>query len=85
MEAVAKGHYEKTLLRKRGLEPWKRLRVQSKQNTEVMSPSWRLPQLGSRLSQTARMPRQALRELSDLKARTITTLSVYISLVQVRV
>ncbi|NP_001414694.1 coiled-coil domain containing 191 [Rattus norvegicus] len=35
LEAVAKGHYEKTLLRKRGLEPWKRLRVQSKQNTEV--------------------------------------------------
>ncbi|GAB1300287.1 Coiled-coil domain-containing 191 [Apodemus speciosus] len=34
LEAVAKGHYEKFLLRKKGLEPWKRLRMQSKQNVE---------------------------------------------------
>ncbi|XP_029400194.1 coiled-coil domain-containing protein 191 [Mus pahari] len=35
LEAVAKGHYERVLLRKKGLEPWKRLRMQSKHNVEV--------------------------------------------------
>lgn len=35
LEAVAKGHYERVLLRKKGLEPWKRLRMQSKHNIEV--------------------------------------------------
>lgn len=45
LEAVAKGHYERVLLRKKGLEPWKRLRMQSKHNIEVMSPSWYQPQV----------------------------------------
>ncbi|XP_053774343.1 coiled-coil domain-containing protein 191 isoform X2 [Desmodus rotundus] len=35
LEAVAKDHYESVLLRKKGLEPWKRLRIQSKQNMQV--------------------------------------------------
>ncbi|XP_007946042.1 coiled-coil domain-containing protein 191 [Orycteropus afer afer] len=35
LEAVAKEHYEKVVLRKIGLEPWKRLRMQSKQNIQV--------------------------------------------------
>ncbi|XP_075819220.1 coiled-coil domain-containing protein 191 isoform X1 [Microtus pennsylvanicus] len=35
LEAVAKDHYEKVLLRKKGLEPWKRLRMQSKESMEV--------------------------------------------------
>ncbi|XP_054433257.1 coiled-coil domain-containing protein 191 [Pteronotus mesoamericanus] len=35
LEAVAKDHYERVLLRKKGLEPWKRLRIQSKQNMQV--------------------------------------------------
>ncbi|XP_004475672.2 coiled-coil domain-containing protein 191 isoform X2 [Dasypus novemcinctus] len=35
LEAIAKEHYEKVLLRKNGLEPWKRLRMQSKQNIQV--------------------------------------------------
>lgn len=35
LEAVAKDHYEKILLKKKGLEPWKKLRMQSKQNTEI--------------------------------------------------
>ncbi|XP_047419364.1 coiled-coil domain-containing protein 191 [Sciurus carolinensis] len=35
LEAVAKEHYKKLLLRNKGLEPWKRLRMQSKQNTQV--------------------------------------------------
>ncbi|XP_012507695.1 PREDICTED: coiled-coil domain-containing protein KIAA1407 homolog isoform X1 [Propithecus coquereli] len=35
LEAVAKEHYKKVLLRKKGLEPWKRLRMQSKQNMQV--------------------------------------------------
>ncbi|KAL6038563.1 hypothetical protein STEG23_023222 [Scotinomys teguina] len=35
LETVAKDHYEKVLLRTRGLEPWKKLRMQSKQSTEV--------------------------------------------------
>uniref|UniRef100_A0A8C3YKZ9 Coiled-coil domain containing 191 n=1 Tax=Catagonus wagneri TaxID=51154 RepID=A0A8C3YKZ9_9CETA len=35
LEAIAKEHYEKVLLRKKGLEPWKRLRLQSKQNIQV--------------------------------------------------
>ena len=56
LEAVAKGHYEKFLLRKKGLEPWKRLRVQSKQNAEVISPSLYQPQLGSMLSSIAWTP-----------------------------
>uniref|UniRef100_A0A452RVN3 Coiled-coil domain containing 191 n=1 Tax=Ursus americanus TaxID=9643 RepID=A0A452RVN3_URSAM len=35
LEAVAKEHYERMLLRKKGLEPWKRLRMKSKQNIQV--------------------------------------------------
>uniref|UniRef100_M3XMH8 Coiled-coil domain containing 191 n=1 Tax=Mustela putorius furo TaxID=9669 RepID=M3XMH8_MUSPF len=35
LEAVAKEHYERMLLRKKGLEPWKRLRLQNKQNIQV--------------------------------------------------
>ncbi|KAM8771275.1 coiled-coil domain-containing protein 191 isoform 2-T2 [Rhynchonycteris naso] len=35
LEAIAKDHYERVLLRKKGLEPWKRLRIQSKQNIQV--------------------------------------------------
>ncbi|XP_011375501.2 coiled-coil domain-containing protein 191 [Pteropus vampyrus] len=35
LEAIAKDHYERVLLRKKGLEPWKRLRMQSKQNVQV--------------------------------------------------
>lgn len=35
LEAIAKDHYERVLLRKKGLEPWKRLRMQSKQNIQV--------------------------------------------------
>ncbi|XP_012643011.2 coiled-coil domain-containing protein 191 isoform X4 [Microcebus murinus] len=35
LEAVAKEHYKKVLLRRKGLEPWKRLRIQSKQNMQV--------------------------------------------------
>ncbi|XP_076974446.1 coiled-coil domain-containing protein 191 isoform X2 [Tamandua tetradactyla] len=35
LEAIAKEHYEKVLLRKKGLEPWKKLRMQSKQNIQV--------------------------------------------------
>uniref|UniRef100_A0A8D2BDY8 Coiled-coil domain containing 191 n=1 Tax=Sciurus vulgaris TaxID=55149 RepID=A0A8D2BDY8_SCIVU len=35
LEAVAKEHYKKLLLRNKGLEPWKKLRMQSKQNTQV--------------------------------------------------
>ncbi|XP_024591161.1 coiled-coil domain-containing protein 191 isoform X3 [Neophocaena asiaeorientalis asiaeorientalis] len=35
LEAIAKEHYESVLLRKKGLEPWKRLRMQSKQNLQV--------------------------------------------------
>lgn len=35
LEAVARDHYEKVLLRKKGLEPWKRLRMQSKESMEV--------------------------------------------------
>ncbi|XP_052596688.1 coiled-coil domain-containing protein 191 isoform X1 [Peromyscus californicus insignis] len=42
LEAVAKDHYEKVLLRKRGLEPWKRLRMQSKQNIEVAEEHYSL-------------------------------------------
>nr|XP_054102051.1 coiled-coil domain-containing protein 191 [Callithrix jacchus] len=34
LEAIAKEHYEGVLLRKKGLEPWKRLRMQSKQNLQ---------------------------------------------------
>ncbi|XP_049641716.1 coiled-coil domain-containing protein 191 [Suncus etruscus] len=37
LEAVAKEHYEKVLLRKKGLEPWKNLRMQSKLNLQVAS------------------------------------------------
>ncbi|VTJ79594.1 Hypothetical predicted protein [Marmota monax] len=37
LEAVATEHYKKLLLRKKGLEPWKRLRMQSKQNTQYMT------------------------------------------------
>ncbi|XP_043729978.1 coiled-coil domain-containing protein 191 isoform X6 [Cervus elaphus] len=35
LEAIAKEHYERVLLRKKGLEPWKRLRMQSVQNLKV--------------------------------------------------
>ncbi|XP_029424033.1 coiled-coil domain-containing protein 191 isoform X3 [Nannospalax galili] len=42
LEAVAKEHYEKVLLRKKGLEPWKRLRMQSRQNTEVAEEHYSL-------------------------------------------
>ncbi|XP_047647981.1 coiled-coil domain-containing protein 191 isoform X6 [Phacochoerus africanus] len=35
LDAIAKEHYKKVLLRKKGLEPWKRLRMQSKQNIQV--------------------------------------------------
>ncbi|XP_066202899.1 coiled-coil domain-containing protein 191 isoform X1 [Saccopteryx leptura] len=35
LEAIAEDHYERVLLRKKGLEPWKRLRIQSKQNFQV--------------------------------------------------
>ncbi|XP_073087749.1 coiled-coil domain-containing protein 191 isoform X2 [Manis javanica] len=35
LEAIAKEYYERVLLRKKGLEPWKRLRMQSKQNIQV--------------------------------------------------
>ncbi|MBZ3875201.1 Coiled-coil domain-containing protein, partial [Sciurus carolinensis] len=37
LEAVAKEHYKKLLLRNKGLEPWKRLRMQSKQNTQYVT------------------------------------------------
>ncbi|KAK7821207.1 hypothetical protein U0070_000153 [Myodes glareolus] len=37
LEAVAKDHYEKVLLRKKGLEPWKRLRMQSKESIECVN------------------------------------------------
>nr|XP_008521425.1 PREDICTED: coiled-coil domain-containing protein KIAA1407 homolog isoform X1 [Equus przewalskii] len=35
LEAIAKKHYERVSLRKKGLEPWKRLRMQSKQNIQM--------------------------------------------------
>ncbi|KAJ1070927.1 PREDICTED: coiled-coil domain-containing protein 191 [Capra hircus] len=35
LEAIAKEHYERVLLRNKGLEPWKRLRMRSKQNLQV--------------------------------------------------
>ncbi|KAM4888296.1 coiled-coil domain-containing protein 191 [Thomomys bottae] len=35
LEAVAKEHYKIVLLRKNGLEPWKKLTMQSKQNIQV--------------------------------------------------
>lgn len=35
LDTIAKEHYKKVLLRKKGLEPWKRLRMQSKQNIQV--------------------------------------------------
>ncbi|XP_023373590.1 coiled-coil domain-containing protein 191 [Otolemur garnettii] len=35
LEAVAKEHYNKVLLRKKGLEPWKRLRMRSKENMQL--------------------------------------------------
>nr|XP_012319411.1 coiled-coil domain-containing protein 191 isoform X2 [Aotus nancymaae] len=34
LEAIAKEHYKGFLLRKKGLEPWKRMRMQSKQNLQ---------------------------------------------------
>ncbi|KAF5923973.1 hypothetical protein HPG69_010404 [Diceros bicornis minor] len=37
LEAIAKEHYERVLLRKKGLEPWKRLRMQSKQNIQYLT------------------------------------------------
>ncbi|XP_048202603.1 coiled-coil domain-containing protein 191 isoform X2 [Perognathus longimembris pacificus] len=37
LEAVAKEHYKIVLLRKKGLEPWKRLRMQSKQNIQYVT------------------------------------------------
>lgn len=35
LEAAAKDHYKNVLLRKKGLEPWKKLRQQSRQNIQV--------------------------------------------------
>ncbi|XP_060273838.1 coiled-coil domain-containing protein 191 isoform X2 [Ovis aries] len=35
LETIAKEHYERVLLRNKGLEPWKRLRMRSKQNLQV--------------------------------------------------
>ncbi|XP_004606843.2 coiled-coil domain-containing protein 191 isoform X1 [Sorex araneus] len=35
LEALAREHYERVLLRKKGLEPWKKLRLQSEQNLQV--------------------------------------------------
>ncbi|XP_011938539.1 PREDICTED: coiled-coil domain-containing protein KIAA1407 homolog isoform X2 [Cercocebus atys] len=37
LEAIAKEHYQGVLLRKKGLEPWKTLRMQSKQNVQYMT------------------------------------------------
>ncbi|KAM7322076.1 hypothetical protein ACRRTK_018917 [Alexandromys fortis] len=42
LEAVARDHYEKVLLRKKGLEPWKRLRMQSKESMEVAEEHYSL-------------------------------------------
>ncbi|XP_055114976.1 coiled-coil domain-containing protein 191 isoform X2 [Symphalangus syndactylus] len=42
LEAIAKEHYERVLLRKKGLEPWKRLRMQSKQNIQVAEEHYSL-------------------------------------------
>jgi hypothetical protein len=39
LETVAKEHYKMVLLRNKGLEPWKRLRMQSKQNIQVHYPA----------------------------------------------
>ncbi|XP_023573376.1 coiled-coil domain-containing protein 191 isoform X2 [Octodon degus] len=37
LEAAAKEQYKKILLRKKGLEPWKKLRQQSRQNTQYVT------------------------------------------------
>ncbi|XP_058517891.1 coiled-coil domain-containing protein 191 [Ochotona princeps] len=42
LEAIAKEHYKKVLLTTKGLEPWKRLRMQSKQNIQVAEEHHRL-------------------------------------------
>ncbi|XP_075398623.1 coiled-coil domain-containing protein 191 [Tenrec ecaudatus] len=42
LEARAKVHYERTVLRKRGLEPWKRLRTQSELNIQVATEHYSL-------------------------------------------
>ncbi|XP_063517719.1 coiled-coil domain-containing protein 191 isoform X2 [Pongo pygmaeus] len=42
LEAIAKEHYERVLLRKKGLEAWKRLRMQSKQNMQVAEEHYSL-------------------------------------------
>nr|XP_051674985.1 coiled-coil domain-containing protein 191 isoform X2 [Oryctolagus cuniculus] len=42
LEAIAQAHYKKVLLTKKGLEPWKRLRMQSKQNVQVAEEHHRL-------------------------------------------
>uniref|UniRef100_A0A2K6T271 Coiled-coil domain containing 191 n=1 Tax=Saimiri boliviensis boliviensis TaxID=39432 RepID=A0A2K6T271_SAIBB len=42
LEAIAKEHYKGVLLRKKGLEPWKRLRMQSKQNLQVAEEHYSL-------------------------------------------
>ncbi|CAO2631909.1 Coiled-coil domain-containing protein 191 [Lemmus lemmus] len=42
LELIAKDHYEKVLLRKKGLEPWKRLRMQSKESIEVAEEHYSL-------------------------------------------
>uniref|UniRef100_A0A2K6K541 Coiled-coil domain containing 191 n=1 Tax=Rhinopithecus bieti TaxID=61621 RepID=A0A2K6K541_RHIBE len=42
LEAIAKEHYEGVLLRKKGLEPWKILRMQSKQNMQVAEEHYSL-------------------------------------------
>uniref|UniRef100_A0A2K5CUT3 Coiled-coil domain containing 191 n=1 Tax=Aotus nancymaae TaxID=37293 RepID=A0A2K5CUT3_AOTNA len=42
LEAIAKEHYKGFLLRKKGLEPWKRMRMQSKQNLQVAEEHYSL-------------------------------------------
>ncbi|XP_004706545.1 coiled-coil domain-containing protein 191 [Echinops telfairi] len=42
LEATAKEHYERVVLRKKGLEPWKRLRLQSKHNIQVATEHYSL-------------------------------------------
>ncbi|XP_032154907.1 coiled-coil domain-containing protein 191 isoform X1 [Sapajus apella] len=42
LEAIAKEHYKGALLRKKGLDPWKRLRMQSKQNLQVAEEHYSL-------------------------------------------
>ncbi|XP_038610358.1 coiled-coil domain-containing protein 191 isoform X2 [Tachyglossus aculeatus] len=41
LQAKAKEHYDKTLLRTRGLDPWKALMLKSKENMEAAQTHWR--------------------------------------------